>query len=129
MLVLVLAALGVTGPTGSSSVPPPLPFWPFPEAARKESRSGMTAPSPASKKFVFVRLAVSIRYNLSHHLSFLVIATMPSTYTQTRWILIVISGHVVLVLLGIRHRLEAVVCVRSRRQLIDDQENRFMFFE
>ena len=44
-------ALGVTGPTGSSSVPPPLPLWPLSEAARKERRSpAMTAPSPASKK-------------------------------------------------------------------------------
>jgi hypothetical protein len=50
VLVLVFAALGVTGPTGSSSVPPPLPLWPLSEAGRKERRSGMTAPSPASKK-------------------------------------------------------------------------------
>ena len=33
-------ALGVTGPTGSSSGPPPPPLWPFSEAAHKERRSG-----------------------------------------------------------------------------------------
>ena len=43
---IVCAELGVTGPTGSSSVPPPL--WLLSDAARKESRSPM-ATSPASK--------------------------------------------------------------------------------
>ena len=43
---IVGAELGVTGPTGSSSVPPPL--WPLSDAARKENWSP-TAPSPASK--------------------------------------------------------------------------------
>ena len=33
-LLSVMVALGVTAPTGSSSVSPPLPLWPLSEAAR-----------------------------------------------------------------------------------------------
>ena len=46
----IASALDVMGPTGSSSVPPPLPLWPLSEAARRERWSGpMTTPSPESK--------------------------------------------------------------------------------
>ena len=52
MVAVGPAALGVTVPTGSSSVPPPLPLWPLSsEVARKERRSpARTAPSHASEK-------------------------------------------------------------------------------
>ena len=50
LLCGIASTLDVMGPTGSSSVPPPLPLWPLSEAARRERWSGpMTTPSPESK--------------------------------------------------------------------------------
>jgi len=92
---IVGTALGVMGPTGSSSVPPLL--WQLSDAERKESQS-LTAPSPASKK--------SSEFSSS--------SSHPIAHTHAS---ILIVGHVighVNFFVGIRHRFETVVCVRPR---------------
>jgi hypothetical protein len=69
--MLVLAALSVTGPTGSSSVPPTLPLGPLSEAARKEKRPGDVAcveEAIGGNFFIFfacIAVAISVSFPVS----------------------------------------------------------------
>ncbi|KAF8269965.1 hypothetical protein EI94DRAFT_1798653 [Lactarius quietus] len=93
---MVGASLGVTGPTGSSSVQAPL--CPLSEAAREERWSALiTGPSPASKKSsekYFLRLRASLRPRRQDPIAM-------NLYRRA----------VVFVLLGIGHRFETVIGV------------------